>query len=173
MSLISGVETLRTSYRPDPVRVLFVGESAPAGGTFFYSGDSNLFQQTRQGFEAAYQCIWPSATEFLAAFKQLGCYLDDLCIEPVNHLDDRQRYQRRIDSVPSLGERLATYAPTALVIVMKKIEPYVNEAMEQVGIDIPHQYVLPFPNWPRDRQRYVTKLIEAIHDLRQHGVMVE
>ena len=36
-------ENLRNHYKPDKVEVLFVGESRPQGGTFFYQGDSTLF----------------------------------------------------------------------------------------------------------------------------------
>lgn len=36
------VEQKRRRYRPQKVRVLLIGESAPANGTFFYRGDSSL-----------------------------------------------------------------------------------------------------------------------------------
>jgi hypothetical protein len=42
MTIDSSLESLRQSYRPQQVRVLFVGESPPAGGTFFYRANSNL-----------------------------------------------------------------------------------------------------------------------------------
>jgi hypothetical protein len=36
------VEIIRTRYRPDRITTLFVGESAPASGAFFYHGDSTM-----------------------------------------------------------------------------------------------------------------------------------
>ena len=46
-------EELRRRYRPETVRALFVGESPPAGGTFFYAANSNLYRFTEQAFRAA------------------------------------------------------------------------------------------------------------------------
>lgn len=43
------VEELRRKYRPDKVLALFVGESAPAGGTFFYAGNSQMYRYVRPG----------------------------------------------------------------------------------------------------------------------------
>jgi hypothetical protein len=39
-------EVLRGRYRPDVIRVLLVGESPPAGGTFFYAANYNLYRAT-------------------------------------------------------------------------------------------------------------------------------
>jgi hypothetical protein len=36
--LVKANETLGRSYRPDEILTLFVGESAPANGRFFYDG---------------------------------------------------------------------------------------------------------------------------------------
>jgi hypothetical protein len=37
------IEALRLSYKPEHIKILFVGESAPASGKFFYKGNSMLF----------------------------------------------------------------------------------------------------------------------------------
>ncbi len=51
-------EELRLRYRPKKVGVLLVAESRPAGGTFFYAGNSNLVRYTEQAFrmDAFYMC---------------------------------------------------------------------------------------------------------------------
>nr|MBC8193829.1 hypothetical protein [FCB group bacterium] len=36
-------EDLRQAFKPPKVEVLFIGESPPAGGTFFYNGNSKLY----------------------------------------------------------------------------------------------------------------------------------
>jgi len=46
-------DELRARYCPDVVRVLFVGESSPAGGTFFYAANSKLYFATKHAFEQA------------------------------------------------------------------------------------------------------------------------
>ena len=47
------IESIRHSYRPNIFKVVLIGESAPAAGTFFYSGDS-LCTYTREAFEIAF-----------------------------------------------------------------------------------------------------------------------
>ena len=42
------VEVTRARYRPDRITTLFVGESAPASGAFFYHGDSAMLRYMQQ-----------------------------------------------------------------------------------------------------------------------------
>jgi hypothetical protein len=70
--------------------VLFLGESPPAGGTFFYYANSKLYDATREAFEAGIPAL-RRTDDFLDAFKRLGCYLEDLSPVPVNHLDLKDR----------------------------------------------------------------------------------
>lgn len=76
------VEPLRASYRPAKTTVLFVGESAPAGGVFFYKQSGQVHGQFRKAL-APHIGNNPS---FVEAFKQAGFYLDDLVLETVNWL---------------------------------------------------------------------------------------
>ena len=88
---MSARERLRRSYRPKRVRMLFVGESPPASGRFFYQADSGLYRAVRGTFMRAFPEI--RKDEFLAGFRDLGCYLVDLCGEPVDDLGAKQRKQ--------------------------------------------------------------------------------
>ena len=42
------IEKLRQSFRPEDIKALFVGESAPAGDTFFYRGNSQMFRYMKK-----------------------------------------------------------------------------------------------------------------------------
>ncbi len=77
-------ERLRQEFRPEAVRLLFIGDSPPASGRFYYRGDSGLYRAMREVF----QVIDPSITDstFFTVFQESGCYLFDLCPEPVDHL---------------------------------------------------------------------------------------
>src|SRR4051794_35002116 len=113
---LSAVERARRRYRPDDIRVLFIGESAPAGGTFFYNGDSALYAATRVAFEAAIPKLRKS-DDFLTAFMELGCYLEDLSPVAVNHLnlnDKKQAEERRAlrrQGIPALARRMRAWLP--------------------------------------------------------------
>src|SRR6202041_2824409 len=80
-------ERVRRLYRPDRVRILFVGEAPPASGRFFYRGDSGLYRAVRDTFKIVDPSIHDE--DFLAAFQALGCYLIDLCPDPVDRLDSK------------------------------------------------------------------------------------
>jgi hypothetical protein len=79
-------EGLRRQYQPRRVRILFVGEAPPASGRFFYRADSGLYRAIRDTFVTAFPSLRSSNAEFLEAFRAMGCYLVDLCGEPVDRL---------------------------------------------------------------------------------------
>jgi hypothetical protein len=155
-------EATRLSFRPDDVKVLFVGESPPVGGTFFYFANSKLFRATREAFRRAR----PTLTDrpFLETFQCCGCYLVDLCVQPVNDLDirDPARLKARSAGEPGLAETIRTTNPAAIVIVMKAITTHVDVAIAAAGTGAP-RYELPFP--ARHYGLYVEELADLIPSL--------
>lgn len=166
---MSSLEELRQSYKPETVRVLFVGESHPAGGTFFYKADSKLFRYTLEAFSEVYGHSCPEGAAFLSFFQQLGCYLDDLYLEPVNHLSREERRRCREAGVPSLRQRVEEIQPQAVVVVMCAIMPYVERALRAMTVPL---YSLPFPVRGHQR-RYIEELITVLRELQEKGVLPE
>ena len=139
-------EEIRASYRPRRITTLFVGESAPHGGTFFYKQDSGLFREMRKAFRGQQR--------FLEDFKQNGFYLDDLVLEPVNQLTPRDRRTACKQSISSFAKRLKNYNPVAIVILLCSIKPMVLEAMRQADVSY-DPFCTPYPgfgNQPRFHQ---------------------
>lgn len=166
----SDLEEIRKKYRPNKIHVLFIGESAPAGGTFFYLANSNLYRYTQESYESVYkeECI--KGIDFLNFFKNLGCYLEDLCLEPVNNLNNNNRKLKRNEYVNSLTERIRKANPKSIIVVMLSIRENVEESIRLSGIgDIPIYY-LPFPSQGNQR-RYVEKLINALENLRSNKIL--
>ena len=112
---MSEFEKIRKSFRPERITTLFVGESAPSGGTFFYNENSNLFRCMKRAFDG-------QAT-FLDDFKSSGFYLDDLVLIPVNKLERQDRTALRQQSISTLADRLADYKPMAIVILIVRKVP--------------------------------------------------
>jgi len=163
-------EDLRCEYKPDRIRVLFVGESRPANGTFFYMGNSMLFKHTMRCFGEHCNRPWRDPADFLTFVKSKDCYLDDLCREPVNHLDRKTRRWRRAKAVCDLAGRIRQYRPQAVVCVMRGIEPYVRDALAQAELEDVPFYSLPFP--ARGYQEaYCRELWEALVDLIRRGIL--
>lgn len=168
-------EWLRGCYRPSDVRVLFVGESPPAGGTFFYAADSKLHRATKIAFETGVPDLLIDA-DFLADFKTLGCFLDDLCLGPVNHLKGtpdlkRQRKAAAIRGVDPLARRIRQAEPLAVVVVMKGIAANVCSAMDKAGAGALRMRAFSFPARPQHTEAYITEMSAYLVELRDHGIL--
>lgn len=124
----SDIEILRASFRPEKIKVLFIGESAPAGGAFFYKG----FGQVYDEFRRALALTIGVEPNFLEAFKRSALFLDDLVLQPVNWLSQSERKGLHNDSIASLATRLREYQPTEVVVFMKAIREPVQLALETV-----------------------------------------
>ena len=152
---MSNLEEIRRSFRPDAITTLFVGESAPQSGKFFYSGNSSLFYAMKRAFGGQ--------PMFLEDFKSKGFYLDDLVLVPVNKLEENERSRLRWSSTAGLAQRLLKYRPEAVVIVMQAIKPMVREAMRGAGLSY-QPFCTPHPafgNWTRFHTA-MTKIIDSL-----------
>ncbi len=136
-------EAIRQRFKPDNIRLLLIGESPPESGKFFYA-DSRMTTFTSRAFAKAHGVTFKNNSEFLDYFKACGCYLDDLSHTPVNQLGLCDRERRLQENVDALSQRIREANPSVIAITLKKIEPYVREAIKKSCCDS-QVYVLPFP----------------------------
>ncbi len=112
------------------------------------------------------------ARPFLDLFKALGCYLDDLCLEPINHLPDSERTMKRQEAEAGLVKRLAFYAPLAVAAIGKTTAaPHVSRAMVAAGINDRPFVTLPFPGRPEHKRAFQADLQGLLRRLRQQEVL--
>ena len=138
-------ETLRNAYKPDQIKLLFIAESPPQSGNFFYhKGSMTTF--TSRAFEKVFDRVFSDKHSFLNFFRLRGCYLEDVCLEPVDKLPQKQRTMMLEDSIEYFSGRLKEYRPEAIVIVLKRIESQVKKALRKAKISCP-VYTLPFPGF--------------------------
>ena len=142
-------EQLRLSYRPNTIDVLFVGESPPPSGrTFFYAGNSILFDFWKSAFTENFSKSWSSSESFLRWFQEQGCYLDDLLCNPLPKNRKKKGEWRKVllpDSISPFAKKLRIYKPKAVVVVIKCIDSYVNEAIDKSELAIDACEVVGFP----------------------------
>ncbi len=134
------VEAIRARYRPERIKTLFVGESAPYSGAFFYCGNTAMFRHMQSAVELALG----ESGNFLENFKAYGWYLDDLVLTSVNHLPKSERVAKCRDARKSLANRIAIYQPKAIVSLLKSIEPFVSDAADMAE-SAAQRYGVPFP----------------------------
>ena len=142
------------------MRLLFVGEAPPASGRFFYRRDSGLYRAMR----AAFHAIDPAVNEqnFLSLFQSAGCYLIDLCPDPVDRLDRQSRLATCRNSEASLARSIARLEPLMILTVVRSIEDNVTKAASHAGWQGPFLH-LPYPGrWSRHRDVFVATLAHNI-----------
>jgi hypothetical protein len=137
---MEAVEVARTRFRPERITTLFVGESAPFSGDFFYYGSNAMLRHMQRAVEHALG----ESSDFLQSFKAYGWYLDDLVLTPVNHLPKSLRKAKCLDAQKSLADRIQVYRPEAIVSLLIFIKPFVDAAAIAAGSNAP-RYTVPFP----------------------------
>ena len=174
MTETAATESARRRYKPDVITVLFIGESPPSGGTFFYFCNSKLYRATERAFRDAVPQLLEDG--FLDSFRRLGCYLDDLCLKPVNQLKKGGRAEKlQLDEERQAGEeplakRIEEVHPRAFVLIGLGIESNVRRAVKRARCYERPFYALPFPNWPRDVTRFHNDLGSALVEISEQGL---
>jgi hypothetical protein len=159
-------ERLRRSFRPEQVKVLFVGESPPASGRFFYQADSGLYRAIREGFITAFPIL--SGADLLKSFQAMGCYLVDLCGEPVDRLSAVERRQACVDAEARLARMLREFKPLILVTVVRSIAKNAARAQKKAGWS--GSYVeLPYPGrWNHLKTEFLESLVPLLRKNYRH-----
>jgi hypothetical protein len=153
-------ERLRWRYRPEVVKLLFIGEAPPASGRFFYRGDSGLFRAMREAFGAVLPAMGDA--EFLAAFAAAGCYLIDACPYPVDRLEPRARRSALAASEPLLSRRIKDLQPQSIATLVRSIRDNVERAASRAHWE-GTLLDLPYPGrWVRHREAFVKLLAPEI-----------
>lgn len=161
-------ETLREQHRPARTVTLFVGESRPAGNTFFYSTNSNLYRYMREAFGSVFGQDVGTGSDFLLWFKDHGYFLEDMVVSPVNHLNPRERKRVISDQVNAFQNRLRSgycEPPKHVITVKMTIADFVVDTLRNLGWNDVIRYHLPFPASGQQR-RFRVELEEILRDLR-------
>jgi hypothetical protein len=165
---MTDTELLRSRFRPGIVTLLLVGESPRAGGTFFYPENSNLYAYRRKAFLSA-GLYNPDRGSFLDRFRDLGCYLVDLCPAPVDDLADAAREAARAAGRPTLVRKFQDLRPRAVVSTPITIGHHVREAMDLASLSRVVFCALRFPTFGH-QQCYVKTLSRLLTQLSSEGI---
>jgi len=139
----------QTRYRPDQIKVLFVGESPPKGERYFYCGNNFLLDEIRLSLELGQR----TDAQFLEEFKKRGWYFDDLIQTPVENRNELGKKRR--ETIDNLADRIRTYKPSIVVCLLLRIMDDVETAVLMAGSDAP-VYGVAFP--PQQRRRFRDKM---------------
>ena len=156
-------ESLRESFRPARIRLLFVGEAPPASGRFFYSRNSGLYRAMRDAFKAADRRLTDES--FLSVFQACGCYLIDLCSKPVDRLDAESRRRARVAGEALLPAKLIQLQPEKMSPVLRAIAHHVARAALRANWQ-GEILELPYPGrWVHHRAEFAKFLTPVLREL--------
>lgn len=136
--------------------MLFVGEAPPASGRFFYQADSGLYRAIRDAFVDS--CPHIAEDNFLNSFRELGCYLVDLCGKPVDRMNRAQRRRASRDGEVRLAKILKQLRPKIVITVVRSIAANVRRSESRAAWSGRH-IELPYPGrWIRHRTAFLATL---------------
>jgi len=158
------IELLRESFRPNRIRLLLIGESAPKNGDFFYKG-CRMTTHTKKPFEKVFKKSFSGTNDFLKFFKMKKCYLDDLCQIPIDGVMPAERNRIREESIKYLAQRLKKQKPENIAIVGKgkKLKGQIEEAINEAGLSCPID-ILPFAgnSWQNEYEAGLEKILRKL-----------
>jgi hypothetical protein len=151
----SWYEDLRAQWKPDVVRLLLVGESAPDPAAqerrFFYAPTLDRRDNLFRGVVAAlYEPIPRGSTgrpkrPWLERLRTDGVYLVDLVPFPVDKLTAGERRRARRHHVPALVRQAQTLLPDGVIVCHGPTFTEVASALRAAGLPLLHDEPLPFP----------------------------
>jgi hypothetical protein len=163
----TAISRRRTRFRPEIVRVLLVGESAPAGGTHYYLANSILFSAVREAFVTVYGSRTPSGDDLLRFARDTGVWLIDLAVDPVNALDKDERRRLVRAGGSRVTRQIRQARPQVVVSIKATIAGAVGACVKASGISADF-VALPFPvmQW---RRPFVAGLATVLRRSRLQG----
>lgn len=147
--------SLREAYRPDHVRILLIGESAPdpRGGErrcFYHrvlTGDDNLFRGVVVAFYDIRLSVRDSRdkTPWLERLRDDGIFLIDLVPYPINGKSGAEKNlarRRHVGDCVAWADRLR---PDGVLVCHDKCFRALAGPLGAAGLPLLHDYPIPFP----------------------------
>ena len=163
----------RDRYKPSHVLVLFIAESPPSSGGYFYFtqtiGKDHLFRETMKALR-----FWPETRpmrkgldkrSLLNRFCSAGFFLIDTCQIPVDKLNTTARRASIANGAADLPRRVGHLDPDKILILKKTVYQPALDSLEAAGWNkrILNSRAIPFPSHGNQRQyrREVGRLLQV------------
>lgn len=161
---------LRDKYRPSAVGLVFIAESPPESGKYFYDESGRVTEPLFRAMMQDILLLQPKTkTEGLVAFKNKGCMLVDATYSPVNAIASRvKRNEVILADYPALVADLLEISPdrSVRIILIKAnicrlLEPRLLHDNFRV---LNNGLIIPFPSSGQQGnfRRSVEKLVISI-----------
>ncbi|MBC7595993.1 MAG: hypothetical protein H7288_19020 [Kineosporiaceae bacterium] len=170
-------QQLRDAWKPQSVRLLLIGESAPDDGgdvhqrRFFYaeplSHSDNLFRSVVAAlYDSGKLTKGDSKAPWLERLREDGIYLIDLSSNPVNALPPRERRAVLRESVVGCVENAKRLAPQGIIVCHSPTFQLLAGPLREAGLPLLHDNPIPFPLGNK-RREFITKVRFALDGSRE------
>ena len=141
---------LRNRYKPKKIKIVFVLESPPASGKYFYDENGLITEPLFAAMMELLKCKPKSKREGLRYFADTGHFLVDATYDPINGLDDKARKRAVLDHFDELVEDLRSLGSTdamSLILVKANICRVLEGRLSASGFNVMNNgVVVPFPS---------------------------
>lgn len=169
----SWYESLRAAWRPEHVRLLLIGESAPDAGEgeprFFYaptlSAHDNLFCGVVHALYDA-KDLEPGTEKklWLERLRDDGVFVIDLVPHPINKGKKSSRRQAWRQYADSCVAAALDLRPDGVGVCLSGIFKVLENPLRQANLPLLHSQPIPFPV-PWWRQQFVAGVRAAVGDI--------
>jgi len=147
---------LRGRFTPSNPKIIFVLESPPASGLYFYNPDGKTSEPLFKAIMKDVLEIAPESKEVgLAEFAARGYLLIDATYKPVNDLDDREADAIIASDFPELVEDLGNHAgpESGIVLVKANVFALLASKLQDTGFNVLNKGIsIPFPGTGNQRK---------------------
>ncbi len=140
----------RNKYIPENIRVIFVLESPPKSGKYFYNNDGRVSEPLFAAMMKAINCDARDKETGLQSFKKKGFIIVDATYVPVNNLNGKPRDEKILQNYQNLVEDLKNLLSgnnIPLIFVKANICRLLEPKLKKDGFNVLNNGVLiPFPS---------------------------
>lgn len=143
-------KTLRNRYKPQKLKAIFVLESPPVGGGYFYNPSGKVGELLfREMLHAAIDSVPTTKEEGLRMFAEAGYLLVDPIYIPVDKLPDKEADALILKNYPAFVRDLKSLTsgkPVPLILIKKNICTLLEPRLTADGFNVLNRgVVVPFP----------------------------
>jgi len=160
---------LRNKYLPSDLRVIFVAESPPASGKYFYNEDGSLGEPLFRAMMNVLDIKPTTKTEGLKAFRQTGHLLVDATYTPVNKFQGKRRELTILSDYKNLTHDLKNLCGNKnpdVILIKANICRLLERKLRSDGFNVKNGGVIvPFPS--NGQQKNFLREMNKIYRSRQ------
>lgn len=141
---------LRSKYQPKSLNIVFILESPPVSGKYFYDEEGSIKEPLFSAMMKLLKFNPKDKQEGLAHFADSGYYIVDATYEPVNKLKGKKRDEKILENYNNLVsdlEGLGDPKNLNLILVKANICRLLEKRLLKAGFNVQNNgNIIPFPS---------------------------